>query len=147
MSGVNAMSLAPYASFIVTSYLLVTVVFHAGADSANAIRVRRDQPADYQVLGGLVEYAASAGLGDADRRNYARPSLFDSTAGDGGGVFAVVRHAAPGGDAQRDPAPPGARVAIDTSGASQPAVGVNPMSLGPYAPFIVTSYLLVTVVV
>jgi heme exporter protein C len=60
------------------------------------------------------------------------------------GVFTVVRHAASGGDAQRDPAPPGACVADD---ASQPASGVNAMSLGPYASFIVTSYLLVTVVV
>ena len=39
----------------------------------------------------------------------ARPRLPDSAAGDGGGVFAVVRHAASGGDAQRNPAPPGAQ--------------------------------------
>src|SRR5207247_2238106 len=105
---------------------------------------RRDQSADHQILGGLVEYAASAGLGDANRRTHARPRLFDSAAGDGGGVFIAVRHAASRGDAQRDPAPAGARVADD---ASQPASGVNAMSLGPYASFIVTSYLLATVVV
>jgi len=38
----------------------------------------RDQPADHQVLGGLVEYAASAGVGDADRRTFARSRLSDS---------------------------------------------------------------------
>ena len=38
------------------------------------------------------------------------------------GIFAAVRHAASGGDAQRDPAPPRARVADD---ASQPAGGMT----------------------
>src|SRR6478609_4535959 len=105
---------------------------------------RRDQSADHQILGGLVEYAASAGLGDAPGRTYARPRLLDSAAGDGGRILAVVRHAASCGDAQRDPAPAGARLADD---ASKPASGVNAMSLGPYASFIVTSYLLVAMVV
>src|SRR6476659_322749 len=105
---------------------------------------RRDQSADHQVFCGLVEYAASTGLGDALGRPYARPRLLDPAVGDGGGILAVIRHAASGGDAQRDPAPAGARVA---DGASQPGSGVTAMSLGPYAAFIVTSYLLVTVVV
>src|ERR1700736_3961031 len=104
---------------------------------------RRDQSADHQILGGLVEYAAPASLGDAAGRTCAGPRLFDSTAGDGLGVFAVVRYPSAGGDAQRDPAPPGASVAVDASCASRPEPGVNAMSLGPYASFIVTSYLLV----
>ncbi len=116
---------------------LTSVLIHPDAG-------RRDQSADHQILGRLVEYAASAGLGDAPGRTCARPRLFDSAAGDGGGVFTAVCHAASGGDAQRDPAPPGTRIAND---ASQPACGVNAMSLGPYTSFIVTSYLLVTVVV
>src|SRR6266849_8631416 len=44
----------------------------------------RDQSADHKILGGVVEYAASIGIGDADRRTFARPRLFDSAAGDGG---------------------------------------------------------------
>ena len=80
---------------------------------------RRDQPADHQVLGRLVEYAASAGLGDADRRAHARSRLPDTTSGDGNRVFAAVRHAAPGGDAQRDFAPPGAGACRSCKPASQ----------------------------
>ena len=45
----------------------------------------------------------------------ARPRLPDPAVGDGDGVFAVVRDAASGGDAQRDPAPPGAQLADDAS--------------------------------
>jgi heme exporter protein C len=70
----------------------------------------------------------------------ARPRVPDSAAGDGGGVFAAVRHAASGGDAQRDPAPP--RPQLQMMQASQQG-GVDAMSLGPYASFIVTSYTLV----
>ena len=66
--------------------------------------------------------------------------LPDSAAGDGGGVLAAVRHAASGRDAQRDPAPPRPQLADD---AGQPAGGVNAMTLGPHASFIVTSYALV----
>ena len=100
--------------------------------------------ADHQVFGRLVEYAASAGLGAAAGRTGARPRLPDSAAGDGGGVFAVVPDAASGGDAQRDPAPPGAQLADD---ASQSAIGVTAMSLGPNASFILTSYAVATAVV
>ncbi len=121
-------------------YLGLIALWRAVEDPSRAARaaailtlVGRDQPADHQVLGGLVEYAASAGVGDADRRAFARSRLSDSAIGDGVGVFAVVSDAASGGDAQRDPAPPGARLADD---ASQPAFGVNAMSLGPYASFI-----------
>ena len=77
----------------------------------------------------------------------ARSRVPDAAAGDGSGVFVVVRHAASGGDAQRDPAAPGARIAVDAGGAIKPALGVTAMSLGPYASFIVTSYLLVMAVV
>src|SRR6266404_2393167 len=76
---------------------------------------RRHQPADHQILGGLVEYAASAGVGDADRRADARPRLFESVIGDGGGVFAAVRDPASRRHAQRNPAPPRARLADDAS--------------------------------
>ena len=74
---------------------------------------RRHQPADHQILGRLVEHAASAGFGVPDGRADTRPRLSDSAAGDGAGVFAVVPDAASGGDAQRDPAPPGAQLADD----------------------------------
>jgi len=45
--------------------------------------------------------------------------------------FAVVHHVASGGDAQRDPAPPGAQLADD---ASQPAFGVTRCRLVPMRP-------------
>ena len=116
----------------------------AGAGCGGIDAGRRDQPADHQIFGGLVEYAASARFGAADGRPRARPRVFDSAVGHGGRVFAVVSHAASGGDAQRDSAAAGSRLAAD---AGQPRFGVNVMSLGPYAPFIVASYLLVTAVV
>ena len=94
-------------------YLGLIALWRAVEDPSRAARaaailtlVGAHQPADHQILGRLVEHAASAGLGDADGRPVARPRLPDSAAGDGGGVFAAVRHAASGGDAQRDPAPP-----------------------------------------
>ena len=74
----------------------------------------------------------------------ARPRVSDSAPGDGARVLSAVRHAASGGDAQRDPAPPRPHPADD---ASQPATCVTAMSLGPYASFIVTSYVLVAAVV
>ena len=52
-----------------------------------------------------------AALGRADHG----PLLPDSAAGDGGGVLAAVRHAASGGNAQRDPAPPRPQPADDAS--------------------------------
>src|SRR6185503_11757677 len=39
---------------------------------------RRAQSADHQILGRLVEHAASAGFGDADRRPFARSCVSDS---------------------------------------------------------------------
>src|SRR5262249_26741094 len=102
---------------------------------------RRHQPADHQVLGRLVEHAASAGLGAAHGRVDTRPRLPDSAAGDGDRLHAAVRHAASGGDAQRNPAAPGAQPAND---AGEPEGRV--MSLGPYASFIVSAYSLVTLV-
>ena len=53
---------------------------------------------------------------------FARQGVPDSIAGDGGRLLAAVRHAASGGDAQRDPAPARAQLADD---ASQPAGGVT----------------------
>ena len=54
---------------------------------------RRDQPADHQVLGRLVEHAAPAGLGDAARRPDDLSDHPDPAAGDGAGVHAAVRDA------------------------------------------------------
>ena len=65
---------------------------------------RRDQPADHQVLGRLVEHAAPAGLGDAARRPGDPSDHPGSAAGDGAGVHAAVRDAAPRRHAQRNPA-------------------------------------------
>ena len=110
-------------------YLGLMALWRAVDDPSRAARGRRHpdagrraQPADHQILGRLVEHAASAGVGDADGRPFARPGVPDSVAGDGGRLFAAVRHAASGGDAQRDPAPPRAQLADD---ASQPAGGVT----------------------
>src|SRR4029077_12766001 len=75
------------------------------------------------------------------------PRLPDPASGDGGGVFVPIRHAASGGDAQRDFAPPGAHITDDAGVAEHSVPGMNAMSLGPYATFIVTSYLLVAAVV
>jgi cytochrome c assembly protein len=61
---------------------------------------RRNQPADHQILGRLVEHAASAGIRDADGRADARPRVPDSASGDGDWIFATVHHAASGGNAQ-----------------------------------------------
>jgi heme exporter protein CcmD len=107
----------------------------------------RHQSSDHQILGGLVEYLAPAGIGDADSRTDARPRLPDSASGDGVGIFAAVRHAASGSNAQRDPATPSSHAADDPGDEIQSALGMNAMSLGPYATFIVTSYLLVAAVV
>ena len=52
-------------------------------------------------------------FGVADRRADHGPRLPDSAADHGGGVFAAVRDAASGGDAQRDPAPPRPQPADD----------------------------------
>src|SRR5258708_19674025 len=100
----------------------------AGGRGPVACRARRrdpdtgrgDQPADHQILGRLVEYAASAGFGVPNGRTDARPRLFDSAVGDGGGVFVIVRHPPTGGDAQRDPSPPGAPLAANPHGPTPP---------------------------
>ena len=110
-------------------YLGLIALWRAVEDPSRAARaaailtlVGAHQSADHQILGRLVEHAASAGLGDADGRPVARQGFPDSAAGDGGRILAAVRHAASGGDAQRDPAPPRAQLADD---ASQPAGGVT----------------------
>ena len=79
----------------------------AGARRRHPDAGRRGQHADHQVLGRLVEHAAPAGLGVPHGRPDHRPSHADAAAGHGGRLHAPVRHAASGGDAQRDPAPPG----------------------------------------
>ena len=61
----------------------------------------------------------------------ARQGVPDSIAGDGGRFLAAVRHAASGGDAQRDPAPARAQLADD---ASQPAGGVTRCRSDPTPP-------------
>src|SRR5262249_5558820 len=112
-----------------------------GAGGRGADTGRRDQPAHHQVLGRLVEHAAPAGLGVAPGRIDARRRLPDSASGDGDRLHIAVRHAASGGDAQRNPAPSRAQPADD---AGEPEGRV--MSLGPYASFIVSAYSLVAAV-
>ena len=60
----------------------------------------RDQPADHQIFGRLVEHAASASLGVPGRRADARSCFPRSAAGDGARLHAAVRNPATGGDAQ-----------------------------------------------
>ena len=67
----------------------------------------------------------------AHGRHLARQGVPDSIAGDGGRFLAAVRHAASGGDAQRDPAPARAQLADD---ASQPAGGVTRCRSDPTPP-------------
>src|SRR5438445_120793 len=94
------------ATVILLAIGLYQSAFARGACRGGADAGRRDQLAHHQILGRLVEHAAPAGLGDAHGRLDARQVVPDSTAGDGGRVHAAVRHAASGGDAQRDFAPP-----------------------------------------
>ena len=72
-------------------YLGLIALWRAVDDPSRAARAaadpdagRRAQPADHQILGRLVEHAASAGVGDADGRPVARQGVPDSVAGDGG---------------------------------------------------------------
>ncbi len=80
-------------------------------------------------------------LGNPRGRSEHGPRFSDSAAGHGRRILAAVPDAASGGDAQRNPAQARAHVADD---ASQPAGHVM---FGPYASFIVTSYVLVAAVV
>ena len=61
----------------------------AGARRRDPDSGRRHQPADHQILGGLVEHAAPAGLGVPHGRPDARPRLPGAAAGDGAGVSAL----------------------------------------------------------
>ena len=74
---------------------------------------RRDQPADHQVLGRLVEHVASAGVLAAHGRPR-DPSLDPHAAArDGARVRPAVPHAASRRDAQRNPAAPRAHDVAD----------------------------------
>jgi hypothetical protein len=78
---------------------------------------RRAQPADHHSVD--QEHAIAGVVLRGRTRSTGVP---DSIAGDGGRLFAAVRHPASGGDAQRDPAPARAQLADD---ASQPAGGMT----------------------
>jgi heme exporter protein C len=87
-------------------YLGLIALWRAVEDPSRAARAaavltlgRRHQYSDHQVLGRLVEYAASAGVGDEDGRLVARQVVSDSPAGDGGGILTAVHHAASRGHA------------------------------------------------
>ena len=99
---------------------------------------RRDQPADHQILGRLVEHPAPARLGDEARR-LGDPSHHPlSAARDGAGVRSPFHHAAHRGDAQRNPAPPRPH-ADDDEGAGRVMMDLFG-NLGPHAQFIVIAY-------
>ena len=98
---------------------------------------RRDQPADHQVLGRLVEHAAPAGLGDPARRPDHRSVHPDAAAHHGDRLHAVVPHAASRRHAQRDHAP--ARAHDDDAPGRRGRRALT-MNLGPHAAFIVIAY-------
>ena len=101
-------------------YLGIMALWRAVDDPSRAARaaailtlVGRDQPAHHQVLGRLVEHAASAGVGAAHWRPD-DPFLAAGAAADHGArLLAVVPDAASCSDAQRDPAPARAHAAPD----------------------------------
>ena len=101
---------------------------------------RRDQPADHQVLGRLVEHAAPAGVGGAGCGPRNPSDHPGAAAGHGAGVPADVPDASPRRHAQRNPAAAGAHAHDDRS-AGRAGAWTNLMaSLGPHATFIVAAY-------
>src|SRR5262249_45895613 len=106
---------------------------------------RRGQPADHQILGRLVEHAASAGLGAAAGRFDHLSDDTHAAADHGGRLHAVVRDLASFRHAQRTPAAARAHLAADARRGREPLMPV--MNLGPHASFILAAYAIALAVV
>src|SRR5664280_1072751 len=102
---------------------------------------RRGQHSDHQVLGRLVEHAASASLAYSHGRLGRRSDHPVATADHGRGIHAAVLHLASRRYAQRNPAP------ARTQHADHTGAGGARMNLGPHADFIVAAYAVTVFVV